>query len=226
MAMDAVSANPKCSIAYQVLCLGNSMKNLFRWGQNAEEAGKVAEEWAEKYFSQLPENYMAYFCLAMARFRLGRYQDALRDFRYAHERNVNDSVVLRYLAWCEASMGELNEAKIHAEMAIRLSPKDPTVHVAHLALAMAAFVEGDGAAFEIYCQRAIQGAPYAPIRRALMIAYAAEKGDERLMRVHREELMRNSPNFVSSLFRGENRLFQDPEHMALLLNGLRKAGFS
>ncbi len=57
-----------------------------------------------------------------------------------------------------------------------------------------------------------------------MIAYAAESGNQSLVDTHRDELMRNTPDFIHSLFHGENQLLQQPEHMEMLLNGLRKAG--
>ena len=47
---------------------------------------------------------------------------------------------------------------------------------------------------------------------------------QQLMKTHLGELTRFAPNFIDSLFRGENRLFQQPEHMEMLLDGLRKAG--
>ena len=75
-----------------------------------------------------------------------------------------------------------------------------------------------------WAQKAIQTSPIAPIRRTLMIAYAAERGDERLMRTHLDELNRFAPGFVDSLFRAESRLFTKSEHMQMLLDGLRKAG--
>ena len=110
-------------------------------------------------------------------------------------------------------------------MALLLSPKDPQANVAFLALAMSAFVEGDDEAFENWCNKAIQHSPNSPIRRALMIAYAGQKGDESLMQLHREALMQAAPDFIGSVFRGENRLYVKPEHMEILLDGLRKAGF-
>jgi hypothetical protein len=38
-------------------------------------------------------------------------------------------------------------------------------------------------------------------------------------------LMESAPDFIDSLFQGGNQPFQQPEHMAMLLDGLRKAGF-
>ncbi len=44
------------------------------------------------------------------------------------------------------------------------------------------------------------------------------------MKTHLDELTRFAPNFIDRLFGGENWLFQQPEHMEMLLDGLRKAG--
>ncbi len=224
MAIEAVKMNAKCGIAYQAICFAYAMQSLFRWGDDPLAAAGLAEDWANRFYSQLPSSYMAYYCLGMARFRNGRYQDANRDFRRAHELNPNDTLVLNFWAWCEASAGEFETAKIHAHMALRLSPKDWFAGVSYLALAMAAFVEKDAVGFEEWAGKAIQAHPNAPIRRAMMIAYAAEAGDRKLLKTHLDELTRAAPDFIDSLFRGENKLFQQPEHMEMLLDGLRKAG--
>ena len=59
----------------------------------------------------------------------------------------------------------------------------------------------------------------------MMIAYAANTGNQELLETHRKELNEFAPDFIDSLFRGANQPFQQPEHMAVLLDGLRKAGF-
>ena len=59
-----------------------------------------------------------------------------------------------------------------------------------------------------------------------MIAYAAEVGDERLLRTHLDKLNSFAPDFIPSIFRGEKRPFPKDEHMDILLDGLRKAGLS
>ena len=225
MAIEAVAMNAKCGIAYQTVCFSHAINSLFRWGDDPSASATIAEEWAEKFLAQIPNSYMAYYCRGLARTRNGRYQEASQDFRRAHELNPNDSVVLRFWSWCEASAGDFEAAKEHAHLAIRLSPKDPDVHPAYLALAMAAFIERDNVAFEDWAGKAIQLAPQAPIRRAMMIAYAAEAGNQALLDMHLAELLITSPDFIDSVFRGENELFQKPEHTEILLSGLRKAGF-
>ena len=224
MALDAVEMDPTCSIAYQTISFGYAMNSLFRWGDNPSAAADLAEEWAKKFLVQFPNSYMAYFSLGVARLVRNKFQDANRDFQHAHQLNPNDSFVLRFWAWCEAAAGEFESAKKHALMAIRLSPRDPRIHVAYLALAMAAFIERDDAEFEDWAGKAIRLNPSSPIRRAMMIAYAANAGNQELLETHHKELTESAPDFIDSLFRGENQPFQQPEHMAILLDGLRKAG--
>ncbi|MGI9523155.1 MAG: adenylate/guanylate cyclase domain-containing protein, partial [Hyphomicrobiaceae bacterium] len=226
MAAQAVDMNAKCGKAYEVISLSYLVKSVYRWGADPSISGDMAEAWANKFFEQLPSSYMAYHCRGVARFQQGRYREGNLDFQQAHARNPNDSVVLRFWAWCEASAGDIEGAKKHAHMAIRLSPKDANIGVAFLALAMAAFIEKDSAAFEEWADKAIQAAPRAPIRRAMMIAYAAEAGNQALLDTHRDALMRSAPDFITSVLRGKNRLFERPEHTEMLLDGLRKAGFS
>jgi len=226
MAVEAVTMNPKCGIAYQTICYAYFIKGLSRWGEDPSAADDLAEEWAKKFLSQLPSSYMAYQSLGFARSRKGHFQAANRDFEHAHELNPNDSFVLRSWAYSEASSGEFESAKKHAHMAIRLSPKDPAVHPAYFALAMAAFIEKDAAGFENWAGKAIQLGPHVPFRRAMMVAYAAEAGNQALLETHRAELMRSTPDFIASVFRGQNQTFQKPEHREMLLDGLRKAGFS
>jgi adenylate cyclase len=224
MATKAVEINAGCGVAYQTICFAYTMQSLFRWGEDPMAAAGLAEDWARKFHARQPQSYMAFHWLGMARFRNNQYQEANRDFRRAHELNPNDPMVLNFWSWCEASTGDFEAAKAHAHMALRLSPKDPYAGTSSLALAMAAFIEKDAAGFEEWAGRAIQAHPNAPIRRALMIAYAAEAGDQALLKTHLDELMRFAPDFIGSLFRGENQLFQRPEHMDMLLDGLRKAG--
>jgi class 3 adenylate cyclase len=136
----------------------------------------------------------------------------------------HDPQTLFLLSWTEASAGNVDRAKELAAHAIRMSPKDRQLGTAHLAYAGAAFIDQDLARLREAAELAIQSQPSAPIRRVLMIAYAAEVGDTPLLRTHLEKLQSVAPDFIPSLFRGDYRPFHRPEHMAMLLDSLRKAG--
>lgn len=226
LASEAVEMNEKCGPGYYALCYIHAMKALYRWGDDPSRSAVLAEECANTYIAQLPNFYTGQFCRGLARWVRGEFGEAILDLNHAHEHNPNDANVLRVLALCEASVGEVESAQDHAKRTIRLSPKDPNIHAAYLALAMTAFIEEDWSTFEETANIAIQLSNTAPIRRALMIAYAAETGKQELLEEHRSALMTSSPDFIGSLFRGENRPFQQPEHMEALLSRLRQAGFS
>ncbi len=68
--------------------------------------------------------------------------------------------------------------------------------------------------------------PKAPIRRALMIASCIYTDDPEGATRHASELETFSPDFISSILSGAMTLYKMPEHNILLIEGLRKAGFT
>ena len=156
----------------------------------------------------------------------GNSAAAAADYRRAHELNPNDAATLFFLSLTEAVIGDSERATALAVQALRMSPKDRWIGTAHLALAMSAFVEQDLARLRQWAELAIQSHPTAPIRRVLMIAYAAEAGDTQLLHTHLQKLQSFAPEFIPSLFRGDFRPFYRPEHVTLLLDSLRKAGLA
>ena len=103
----------------------------------------------------------------------------------------------------------------------RLSPKDPFLgRFYYLSMAMCYFIERDNNNFLYWAEKAIEASPYAPIRRALMIAYAMEENDKELAEKHYAELNSFAPNFIPSVLNGKNILFADDEHRQRVNNGL------
>ena len=146
------------------------------------------------------------------------------DLRRALELNPNDATAAFFLSFFEAAEGNIARAKELASRALRMSPKDRWVSTAQLAQALCAFVERDWQALHDWADLAIQAQATHPIRRVLMIAFAAEVGDMALLRKHLGRLQAVSPDFVASLFRGDYRPLHRPEHMTMLLDSLRRAG--
>ncbi len=225
LSLEAIALNSECFNAYFTICASYNMQNLFRWGDDPNGAADRSEQWAKKFLSKAPQSYWAHFCLGSIRVRKGQITEGIGDLRHAHELIPNEMMILQSLSYAEARAGETVAARELAEQAIRLSPKDPLIGNAYLALAIASFAEQNHDEFRQWADRAIREAPNAPIRRALMIAHAAIIGDQRLLEIHRNELMGFAPDFIASIFSGENQQFERPEHIELLLNGLRKAGF-
>ena len=225
MVRRAVALNGKCAVAHELLVLASTVQMQFSWGDDPAGAADRALEYAEAAWTALPNTETAFRCLGLARLYKGYFEQAVRDFQRAHEINPNNADTLIQLATIKASLGDTGAAREHATLALRLSPKGPSVQLAHHSLAIAAFVERDHAAYVEWAQKSIQGLPTVPFRRAMMIAYAAEVGDEALLRTHLDKLNSFAPDFIPSLFRWR-RVFPKDEHMDILLDGLRKAGLA
>ena len=81
-------------------------------------------------------------------------------------------------------------------------------------------MENDKDNFLSWSEKAIEANPNAPIRRALMIAYATEEDNLDLANFHFSALNKFAPNFIKSVLSGENILFADGKHKERLNAGL------
>jgi tetratricopeptide (TPR) repeat protein len=221
---EAIAADSSSLGAHRTLVLAHRMCHLYRWGDRPEAALDRAWDVVERMMAINSQDERTLMGRGMVRVTRGEYEGGLADLRRAHEINPNFAGAVIALAFAEATVGQAGEAKTHAQLALRLSPRDNFIGTAHLALAMANFTLRDYDEAARWCESAIQVSHRAPIRRALMIACSARAED--MMRARTEIAVLNSfaPDFIASLFRGENRVFTRPEDMEHLLDGLRLAG--
>lgn len=224
LAEEAIARDPKCWLAHYVLSSTHAWRVFMGWTKDRREAAQIARRAGETLVLLAPGDGRSYFARASAAAISGDYLQGLADRRRAAELNPNDATAAFFLSWAEAGAGNVSRAKALAEQALRLSPKDVWTGVAYLARAMAAFLDRDFDELRKWAELAVQSQPTAPIRRVLMIAWAAEAGDSKLLELHRDRLMSLAPDFVPSLFRGDLSPFYSPEHMQMLLASLRKAG--
>src|SRR5207248_1548104 len=149
---------------------------------------------------------------------------AIADLRRAIEINPNSANALCLLAFAEAAVGLRQEAQEHGSLALRLSPRDFWITGnAQLALAMASYSAREYEEAVRWAELAMQSAPTGPIRRAVMIACLGHSGDQKRAAQERAVLDSFAPDFVRSLFRGENRVFARTDDMEHLLTGLKLA---
>lgn len=218
----AIAMNENCLPAYSVICYSIWQDVLLQWTDDRDASLAEIRPIAETFVRNAPNSHLAHFCHGIWNMMARHMDAAVQDFRHSIELNGNDPNVQAMLATVEANRGNLEAAKEVAKSAIRLSPKDPQIGTAYLALALAAFAERDPE-FPRWAEKAILAQPNAPIRRALMIAYAAEIGDAALMQKHKDALHAVAPRFLPRVLSGERPLFRDPEVQARLLKILRNA---
>ena len=224
-AYKAIELNERCLRAHYVICFACFWEFVMQWTDDPDDSKTQMKEAAEAYVSLAPRSHRSHLCNGSAKYIAENYEAAARDFRHSAELNANDAMVFSMLANVEVRLGNLEEAKATAEKAIRLNPKDTWTGAAYLALARVAFVEDD-IQFRHWAEKAIQAQPNAPIRRTLMIAYAAEVGDKALLEEHLHHLNSISPRYIPNLLsgeRGEADRISIPQYREKLLNGLRKA---
>jgi adenylate cyclase len=224
LAEAALERDAACRFALYVLVWTHSWRVFMGWAEDRVASLGRARRAADTLMTVAPKDSRSYLARGRVAIMSGDTLRGAADLRRAHELNPNEAFTLFYLSMTEASEGNVERAKELAAQALRMSPKDRFVGVAHLAYAMAAFIERDFDALRKWAELAIQSHSSAPIRRVLMIIYAAHAGDEQLKQQHVARLGEIAPDFVPSLFRGDYRPFHRPEHMQMLLDSLQAAG--
>jgi adenylate cyclase len=86
-----------------------------------------AEELAEKVIAVSPRDPRAHFARGQVHRVLGRYDEAIRQYEVVLELNRNWVLVMAVLGWCKFLTGDVKEALLLHERAIRLSPRDPAI---------------------------------------------------------------------------------------------------
>ena len=226
LAGQAIAMNGNCQLAWAVLASGHCWRIFLAWTRDRKADLLAARRAADKLMQLAPNDSRSYYFRGVVESLTGEFANSVADLRKAQELNPNDAPPQFFLSQLQASDGQVESAKALAAQATRISPKDRWVSTAHLAMAKCAFIEGDMRALYEWTALAIQRQPFHPLRRVLMIVYAANAGDQTLLRENLEKLQGFAPDFIPSLFRGETQPFRKPEHMKLLLDGLRKAGLS
>jgi adenylate cyclase len=223
-AAQSIALDRSCALAWHVLSNTHSWRVFMAWAPDRDTELAVSRHAADMLLSLAPNDSRSYFQRGIVQEMSGDATAGAADMRRALSLNPNDATVQFYLAYVEAAEGNTGRARELAEQAVRISPKDRWVGTAHLARALCAFIDREWQALHDWADLAIQAQATHPIRRVLMIVFAAEVGDQPLLRKHLGRLQAAAPDFIGSLFRCDYRPLHRPEHARMLLDSLRKAG--
>lgn len=227
-AQRALDIDPRNALALWIQAYAHTMRYLFQVDEKPEEMLDVAQKAADALFQRDRLDPRALTIRGMIRHFQRAYDEATADFQRAFELNPNFALNIFFMAWHESLVGRTGEAKMHAKLALRLSPRDADVWVgdAYLALAQSHFAEGDFEKVQEWGKLAVQFTPRAPIRRALLIASAGHLAQPQDGTAHAEALAGFAPTFLDSIVSGRLALYRLPEHNALLIDGIVKSGCS
>jgi TolB-like protein len=222
----ALKQDSRNTHALWLLGIAQMDQYLYRWGKDPDKALNRAFQAVESLVRVDSSNADGFTIRGNIRTLRREYDLAVADFSRAVSINPNAATTLFFAAWGESLAGLTALAREHAELGLRLSPRemDLWLAAAYLALTQASFAEEDFAEAMRWGHLSIQLHSKAPIRRALMVACCAYTGDFEQAALHADELKSFAPDFIPTLLRGDMLLYKMPEHNKLLVDGLRKAG--
>jgi adenylate cyclase len=169
-----------------------------------------------------PTNYAGYFQIGHAAIRRRRAAEALSNLRRAHELNPNDSRTLRFLGWAEFNVGLAETAKQHAELALRLSPRDPQRYLAYWVRAFAAFIADAPLEGVAWARKAVEENTNFFHGYGILAACLVQAGQADAARAAIDFLLLHQPEYIRSRLAGNN-YFGLPELGERFTKALRAA---
>ncbi len=226
LANAALELNNRSTHALWIIGMGCIFRHIYGWGDDPGGTLTSAIEIADRLIAIDPSNARSYVVRAWAHQYRREYDLALADYRRALKLNPNLALNLFTMAWSEAVAGLAAEAREHAQMALKLSPRDTDIWLgwAYAALEVASFVESDFAGAVKWGRQAIQMHARMPYRQVVLVSVYSYLGDLEAARSHVDALKGFAPDFLPAVLSGDIEVFKLPEHNALLAEGLRRAG--
>ncbi len=219
----ALTLDPRNIHALWTKSLIYMYRHVFRWGEDPDAALESCDETTERLIHIDSSNAKAYMVRAWSNMYRRKFDAALADHRRALALNPNLASNLFAMAWSEAIAGLADEAREHARLALRLSPRETDIWLGegYAALALASFYEGDFAETVKWGHLAYQ---MQPVLQGLMVAANAYLGDLESAKSHAEALKAFAPDFLPAVLSGKIKVCKLPEHNKLFVEGLRRAG--
>jgi hypothetical protein len=132
LAEQAIEQDRNCPLVWYVLSTSHNTRIFFSWTQDRRGSLEAAPRAAEMLMTLPPDDSRSCFVCGQVEVLSGDLTTGPADQRRAHGLNPNDTTILFFLSWTEASAGNVDRAKALAAQAIWMSPKDRHLGVAHL----------------------------------------------------------------------------------------------
>jgi adenylate cyclase len=164
----------------------------------------------------------AHLALGYAEFLKRRTEHAVQEFQRALEINPNFAAAHGYLGTAFAFDGQSDQAIIHSNLALRMSPQDPQNAIFNVGLAAANYLAGQFAEAIGCARKAVQQRSGWPPGHRIYCASLAQAGQLDEARAALDRLKDLQPD-ISIAWIEQNVPYQ-PGPMAKFLEGMRKAG--
>jgi adenylate cyclase len=223
LATRAVAADSTSVPAYYALAEATSeLAELLYFRSDMDTLLESAAAAGEILRSLDPTGYAGYYQIGHAAIRRRRAEEALSNLRRAHELNPNDPRTLQFLGWAEFNSGLAEAAKAHAELALRLSPRDPQRYLSYWVLAFAAFVADIPLEGVAWARKAIEENTSFVHGYGILAACLAQAGQVDAARAAIDFVMAREPEYIRSRLAGHN-YFGVPELGERYTRALRAA---
>ena len=223
LAAQAAAVDPRCRRALSVLAMAYCRRGVLRGiGPEGMDDLTAADMAARRLRELDPSDHAAYAIIGHVAMRRLRHDEAISNLRRAHELNPNDIVTLRWLSWEESNLGLVEQARGHAQLALRLGPRDRNIDLTHWALALADYVAGDNAQCLVHARQAIGLNPQFVGHRILLAACLAEGGALAEASSHIADIRKCAPGLFESRLSGRT-YFADPAMTERYRKALRLA---
>lgn len=204
LAERAIGLDPLCVRAHYALAWGHLRRAaLGFFGAAAQSDFERANEAALRLRDLDRGNHGAYAILGHIAMRRLQHQQALANLRHAHTLNPSDVITLRWLSWVESNFGLADEARRHAELSIRLSPRDRNIDQSYWALALSAFVAGDHETCAANARQAVALNSNFSGHQLLLAACCAERGELDEARAIAASICAQAPGLLESRVAGQ-----------------------
>jgi adenylate cyclase len=197
----ALQLDPDYPLALALSAWCRAQRSVYNWTDDPGAAKAEALKLADRAASQSTDDPLILAVLGTVHTFARNYGVARVMLERAVALDPNAAWALSRLGWLDVYADRPNEAKVHFEKALRLSPLDPINFNNLVGLASARLVAGDDAAAADLMIRALQERPNAVwIHRNLALAlYGAGRLDE--AKVSLGTLLASHPGFTIRKFR-------------------------
>jgi TolB-like protein len=218
---DTATRHPDYAPAHSILAfalLGAVHMGWITSKDDRETATRLAQQ-ARELDDNDPWAYLALGYLALT---VRQTDESVRRFHAALDLNPNFAAAHGYLAWALSFDGRSNEAIYHANLAIRMSPRDPLNCIFYTSLAAAHYMDGRYDEAVTVIRKALEQRPDIMVAQRLLCASLAQAGYGDEAKVAMRRLRQLQPD-VSAGWVKETVPYTD-KVMPHYLEGLRKAG--